>query len=79
MGIKPRLCQPIVRVTVDDLVPVDNFYRCLDRAFDLTFVRDLVADQYATGGRPSIDPSSSLNCSWCCFSRVSARSDSSWP
>jgi len=39
MGIKPRLCQPIVRVTVDDLVPVDNFYRCLDRAFDLTFVR----------------------------------------
>jgi transposase len=56
MGIKPRLFQPIVRVTVDDLVPVDNFYRCLDRAFDLTFVRDLVADQYATGGRPSIDP-----------------------
>jgi transposase len=41
---------------LDAVVPKDHFYRHLERTLDLTFVRDLVADCYASGGRPSIDP-----------------------
>jgi hypothetical protein len=37
-------------------LPADNFYRTLDAALDLSFVRDWVADKYAAIGRPSIDP-----------------------
>jgi transposase len=37
-------------------LPADNFYRRLDAALDLSFVRDWVADKYAAIGRPSIDP-----------------------
>src|SRR5665213_841275 len=56
MGFKARYFQPIDTVTLEQLVPADHFYRQLDRALDLSFVRDLVRDQYAAGGRPSIDP-----------------------
>ena len=56
MGIKERCFQPVERVTLEDLVPADHFYRHLDRTFDLSFVRHLVQEYYATGGRPSIDP-----------------------
>jgi transposase len=37
-------------------VPKNHFYRHLHRLLDLSFVRDLAADCYASGGRPSIDP-----------------------
>ena len=37
-------------------LPADNFYRQLEAKLDLSFVRDWVADKYAEGGRPSIDP-----------------------
>jgi transposase len=37
-------------------LPADNFYRRLDAALDLSFVRAWVADKYAAIGRPSIDP-----------------------
>lgn len=44
-------------VSLDTLVPQDNFYRKVEAQIDLSFVRDLVRDQYATRmGRPSIDP-----------------------
>ncbi len=43
-------------VSVEALVPAGHFYRHLDAKLDLAFVRDLVADRYAAGGRPSIDP-----------------------
>ena len=43
-------------VSLDDLVPADDFYRHLDRVRDLAFVRDLVRDTYAPAGRPRIDP-----------------------
>jgi transposase len=56
MGIKARVFRPLVNVSLEDLVPADHFYRCLERTLDLTFVRDLVRDRYAAGGRPSIDP-----------------------
>jgi transposase len=41
---------------LEELVPKDNFYRCLEERLDLSFVRELVADHYATMGRASIDP-----------------------
>jgi len=37
-------------------VPKDHFYRHLHDVLDLFFVRDIAADCYASGGRPSIDP-----------------------
>ena len=43
-------------VSLERLVPADHFYRQLERALDLAFVRDLVRDRYASGGRPSVDP-----------------------
>jgi transposase len=56
MGRKGRSFTPVLAVSLDALVPVDHFYRHLERALDLVFVRDLVQDCYAGGGRPSIDP-----------------------
>jgi transposase len=46
----------IAALTLDDLVPAEHFYRHLDRTLDLSFVRALVTDCYAAGGRPSVDP-----------------------
>jgi transposase len=43
-------------VSLENLVPHDNFYRHLDTKLDLSFVREWVADCYANCGRPSIDP-----------------------
>ena len=45
-----------VLISVESYVPQDHLYRHLHRVLDLSFVRDLVADRYAVGGRPSIDP-----------------------
>lgn len=43
-------------VSLERLVPPDHFYRHLDAALDLSFVRSWVAECYAASGRPSIDP-----------------------
>jgi transposase len=56
MGLKVRVTTPRHTVSLEDLVPADDFYRHLDRVLDLAFVRDLVRDTYAAAGRPSIDP-----------------------
>ncbi len=56
MGTQTRLFTPVPSVSLEELVPADHFYRHLDRVIDLGFVRDLVNDCYARGGRPSIDP-----------------------
>ena len=45
-----------VLISIESYVPKDHFYRHLHRVLDLSFVRDLAADCYASGGRPSIDP-----------------------
>jgi transposase len=45
-----------VLISVESYVPKNHFYRHLHRVLDLSFVRDLAADCYAVGGRPSIDP-----------------------
>jgi transposase len=49
------LDQPIT-VSLEQLVPTDHFYRCLDAKLDLAFVREWVRALYADRGRPSIDP-----------------------
>src|SRR5687767_12962990 len=56
MGIKERAFGPLPPVSLEDLVPQDNFYRHLERTLDLSFVRDVVREAYAGSGRPSIDP-----------------------
>jgi transposase len=56
MGSKERAFAPLVNVSLEQLVPADHFYRHLHKSLDLSFVRDLVAPFYATGGRPSVDP-----------------------
>jgi transposase len=56
MGIKQRQFAPLERITLEQLVPQDNFYRQVERTLDLSFVRALVAPFYAAGGRPSVDP-----------------------
>ena len=50
-----RLDDPIA-VSLEELVPPDNFYRHLEATLDLSFVRDWARELYAERGRPSIDP-----------------------
>ena len=45
-----------VLISLDAVVPHNHFYRHLHRVLNLSFVRALAADCYATSGRPSIDP-----------------------
>ena len=56
MGTKVRLFRPLDQISLEDLVPTDQFYRHLDRTLDLAFVRDLVSSCYTPSGRPSVDP-----------------------
>ena len=57
MGTKIRTFSPLPRdVSLEELVPKDNFYRRLQARLDLSFVRELVRPLYANGGRPSVDP-----------------------
>ena len=51
MGSKAGRSDPINRLTL-----ADHFSRHLERALYLASVQELVADSYAAGGRPSIDP-----------------------
>jgi transposase len=56
MGTKQRNFAPLVNVSLEALVPVDHFYRHLERTLDLSFVREFVQETYTYKGRPSIDP-----------------------
>jgi transposase len=53
---KARRVDRPVRVSLEALVPPGHFYRHLEAVLDLSFVRELVRDRYAAGGRPSLDP-----------------------
>jgi transposase len=53
---KPRRLEQPIAVSLEALVPADNFYRHLEATLDLSFVRAWVQDRYAERGRPSIDP-----------------------
>ena len=56
MGIKVRNFAPLPDLSLEELVPKDNFYRRLKATLDLSFVRELVRECYACSGRPSVDP-----------------------
>jgi transposase len=57
MGIKEREFPPLPdNLSLEELVPKDNFYRRLEQRLDLSFVRELVADRYVAIGRHSVDP-----------------------
>ncbi len=53
---KPRCLDEPVAVSLEALVPRDNFYRHLEAKLDLGFVREWVRELYADRGRPSVDP-----------------------
>ena len=53
---KPRRLDKPIAVSLEDLVPQDNFYRHLEATLDLSFVRGWTRELYAARGRPSIDP-----------------------
>lgn len=56
MGTKLRTFAPQIEMSLEELVPQENFYRHLERQLDLSFVRDFVGEKYTQAGRPSIDP-----------------------
>ena len=53
---KPRRLHEPIAVSLEDLVPQDDFYRHLEAKLDLSFVREWVRGRYAERRRPSIDP-----------------------
>jgi transposase len=56
LGYKAREFKQHKSISLEDLVPDDNFYRRVERSIDLSFVRKLAGEYYASIGRPSIDP-----------------------
>jgi hypothetical protein len=72
MGTKERNFQPLPNdISLEDLVPEDNFYRRLQEKLDLSFVRKLVEDRYA----PRDVRASTLKCfsvcNWSCSMKAS--------
>jgi transposase len=57
MGSKERSFAPLENVSLEELLPKDNFYRRVEEKLDPSFLRELVKDRYAaSSGRTSIDP-----------------------
>jgi transposase len=56
LGYKARKFKQHKSISLEDLVPDDNFYRQVERSIDLSFVRELATEFYSSVGRPSIDP-----------------------
>jgi transposase len=53
---KARHVDRPVRAALEALVPPGHFCRHLEAVLALSFVRELVRDRYAAGGRPGLDP-----------------------
>jgi transposase len=53
---KPRRLDEPIAVSLEEVVPLSNFYRHLEATLDLDFVRDWARERYGKRGRPSIDP-----------------------
>jgi transposase len=53
---KQRHFKTMQAISLEALVPPDNFYRQVETRLDLRFVRELVAECYTRVGRPSINP-----------------------
>ena len=48
LGHKAKIFKTHLAISIDDLVPLNNFYRKVEAKVDLTFVRDLVKDSYSS-------------------------------
>lgn len=55
LGKKDKKFKSHTVVSLDELVPKDNFYRQVEACLDMDFIRDLVRDLYSPIGRLSID------------------------
>lgn len=55
-GKKNRQSKLFYNFSLEEIVPADDFYRKLEKAVDLSWVRPKVDDRYSNIGRPSIDP-----------------------
>ena len=56
LGHKVKLFKFHPAISLENLVPKNNFYRHVEAKLDLSFVRDLVKACYSTSmGRPSIN------------------------
>ena len=56
LGCKVRNFMQHESISLENLVPKDNFFRQVEQTIDLSFVRDLAGEFYSNIGRPSIDP-----------------------
>jgi hypothetical protein len=56
LGTKEKDFKIHAKISLDDLIPEDNFYRQLEECINFEFIRDLVQDLFSNIGRPSIDP-----------------------
>jgi len=56
LGHKAREFKQHKSISLEDLIPEDNFYRQVERSIDLSFVREIADEFYSSIGRPSIDP-----------------------
>src|SRR5262245_21701709 len=56
LGYKAREFKQHQSISLEDLVPNDNFYRQVEQRLELSFVRELVTGLYSNIGRTSIDP-----------------------
>lgn len=56
LGSKQRVFKTHLALSLETLVPPNNFYRQVQSKLDLEFVRELVAERYSPLGRPSVDP-----------------------
>lgn len=50
MGSKERDVALLVNVSLEELVPQDNFYRHLEQSLDLSFVCEFVQQMYVSKG-----------------------------
>ena len=67
LGHKAREFKQHKSISLEDLVPDDNFYRQVERSIDLSFVREVVDKFYASMERPSIDPVVFFKLQWIDF------------
>ena len=56
LGHKARDFRKHISISLEDLVPQNNFYRQVEQSLDLSFVHDLADELYSSMGRPSVDP-----------------------
>jgi hypothetical protein len=75
MDIKEHESGHYLATSLEEFVPKDNFYRCIEERLDLSFVRELVADRYIVIERTSNRSGSFLSPAVGDVLRTSALSD----